>query len=134
MVRPTNYRIRFAINRLVRQYKKDDHTGNISDCPLCHAAGVAETHNEEDCKYCPNIVFGYPSKSGFANHKYPCVHRGIRFKNLEMDDDNNNKMVTFWNEVYAVIPDDRKTFEMTDDLKASILKIAKSVNRRKTKE
>ena len=128
MVRPTNYRIRFAINRLVRQYKTDEHSGDASDCPLCQAVGYGapSSYDTYVCNQCPNAAFGTDP------NVVSCIVRTRKFKNLDMSEKGDyQRLITFWSEVYAVIPNDRKVFRV-EDHKVSILKIAKRINKLKS--
>ena len=125
----TNTRIKYAIQRLIRQYIKEEHTGNVNSCPLCCAVRTKEFFDINDCTRCPNMAFATRVPKNMC--QLPCNDRGNRFKNLDFSEYNDARLAIFWKEVYDIMPSGRKSFEMTDDLKKQILKIARSVNRRK---
>lgn len=131
-MKATNTRMKFAVQRLIRQYETGQHQGSSLTCPLCNAVDYSYMNDIEDCIACPNAAF-----LSDKFHGLPCVTRGERFKNLSSASSfanrhiNDKRIVVFWKEVHTIMPDGRKKFVMTDELKADILRIARNVNRRK---
>lgn len=82
-----------AMKRILKEYKKNDHTANVSDCYLCilYNRDNDSNHKGHECRLCPMYIF-YKGNDNW----YPCMKR--RCSPIDCDDSTEDL-----NELKAVI-------------------------------